>query len=96
MEYKVILEISSDLLGGASGIALLVPTYRITSARALIAGRIKSVEQFDPLDSEGLAKRLKELELLLSGFEPFDALLLKVGAWALLLSFTTKIVSHMA
>lgn len=94
MELKLGIEIFSDVLGGVSGIALLIPTYRITTARALIAGQLRRVAEQDPTDKEGLSARLRQLESLLAAFDPLDARLLKVGAWTLLASFGTKLLSH--
>lgn len=94
MELKLGIEILSDVLGGVSGIVLLIPTYRITTARAMIAGQLERVREQDPADNEGLSALLRQLETLLSAFDPLDARLLRVGAWTLLASFGAKLLSH--
>lgn len=88
------IEVASDVLGGISGVALLVPTYRITKIREVIHSKRGTLDQVDPADSTGMKKRWALLEEAAAEFEPRDTLWLRVGVWALVAAFGLKLLFH--
>lgn len=89
------IEVASDLLGAVSGFALLVPTYRITKARALIHSRLKDLRsRAGAVPMDDLAKELLDADQATSQYEPLDGTLLRIGVWALTASFGLKLLFH--
>lgn len=91
------LEVASDVLGAASGIALLIPTYRITKARALVQSHITHLKTHaGSTKVDDLIDDLMEADQSTGRFDPVDGMLLKVGVWALVGSFALKLIFHCA
>lgn len=88
------LEVASDVLGGLSGVVLLVPTGRVLAARSKIAAKIKTLAAIDPQDVSGVRKRLETLDAMSASFQPADARLFKIGLWTLVASFGLKVIFH--
>lgn len=92
-----VLEVVSDISGAVSGFALLVPTYRILSARELLRERIDAIRaraRAANIDAEDLVRDLLEADQATSQYDRRDARLIKAGAWAFLLSFLLRLVYH--
>jgi len=94
MDLKHALEITSDVLGGISGLVLLFPAYRIARARSLLHERRMQLSQQAADVQEEMGKLLARVDSMLDSFEPADVWTLKAGLWTLVSSFVIKLITH--
>lgn len=96
MTFKDWLEIASDLLGAASGIALLIPAHGALTAREKLEMAMRAAREADlpELAKSEIAHLTSNVEAALARFSPGEFRLLKLGAWLLLASFALKLVYH--
>lgn len=96
MEIKSLIEVSSDVMGAISAVALLVPAHNVVSAKATLANAKEVISNANVAENvkESLTAVVARAEEASNSFDPGDATYMKVGGWSLLASFVLKLVYH--
>ena len=94
LQFKDWLEIGSDFLGAISSLAILVPVYRVTAARAALRKVAERARQADPDDITGATSDAESVDAQLAEFNPRDAIWLRAGLGALFVSFVLRLGYH--